>query len=102
MRRQEQSSSPHLRRRVLGFMILCLFCSFLAPAQQPRKVTLFESARLVMGDGGAAIESAAFIVENDRFTSVGRKGEIQLPAGAARVDLAGKTVIPALIDVHSH
>jgi len=83
-------------------MILCLFCSFLAPAQQRREVTLFEGARLVMGDGGAAIESAAFIVENDRFTSVGRKGEIQLPAGAARVDLAGKTVIPALIDVHSH
>ena len=33
---------------------------------------------------------------------VGRKGEVQAPAGAARVDLTGKTVIPALIDAHSH
>jgi imidazolonepropionase-like amidohydrolase len=41
-------------------------------------------------------------VENARFTRVGRRGEIQAPAGAARVDLTGKTVIPALIDGHSH
>jgi len=41
-------------------------------------------------------------VENGRFTRVARKGEIQAPAGAIRVDLTGKTVIPALIDGHSH
>ncbi len=55
-----------------------------------------------MGDGKTPIETSAFIVENDRFTTVGRKGEVQLPRGAARVDLTGKTVIPALVDVHSH
>jgi imidazolonepropionase-like amidohydrolase len=65
-------------------------------------VTLFEGARLVTGDGSAAIEDAAFLVENDRFTRVGRKGSVQAPAGAARVDLTGKTVIPALVDAHSH
>src|SRR2546428_672392 len=77
-------------------------CSFVAWGQQTRKATLFEGARLIMGDGGAPIESSAFVVENDRFTSVGRKGEIQAPPGAARIDLTGKTVIPALVDVHSH
>src|SRR5437016_10275259 len=83
-----------------------LFCllgfSFVVLAQQPKKITLFEGARLIMGDAGAPIESSAFIIENDRFTSVGRKGEIQAPPGATRVNLTGKTVIPALIDVHSH
>jgi len=63
---------------------------------------LFESARLIVGDGKAPIENSAFLVENNRFTRVGKKGEIQLPAGAVRVDLTGKTVMPALIDVHSH
>jgi len=86
----------------LFLCFLCLTCSFIDLAQQRRKVTLFEGARLIIGDGGAPIESAAFIVENDRFTSVGRKGEVQAPAGATRVDLTGKTVVPALIDVHSH
>jgi imidazolonepropionase-like amidohydrolase len=74
-----------------------------AQAPAPRgAVTLFEGARLVTGDGSAAIEDAAFLVENNRFTRVGRKGSVPAPAGAARVDLTGKTVIPALIDAHSH
>jgi imidazolonepropionase-like amidohydrolase len=33
---------------------------------------------------------------------VGRRGEIDIPSGASRVDLTGKTVMPAMIDVHSH
>jgi imidazolonepropionase-like amidohydrolase len=41
-------------------------------------------------------------VENGKFTRVGRKGDVQLPAGAMRADLTGKTVIPALIDIHNH
>jgi imidazolonepropionase-like amidohydrolase len=63
---------------------------------------LFEGARLIVGDGNAPIESSAFIVENEKFTRVGRKGEVAAPPGAARVDLTGKTVIPALVDAHSH
>ena len=65
-------------------------------------VTLFEGARLITGDGNAPIEDAAFIVENARFTRLGRRGDVDVPAGAIRVDLTGKTVMPAMIDVHSH
>src|SRR5207248_9826681 len=72
------------------------------PPAASQRATLFEGARLITGDGRAPIENAAFLVENARFTRVGRKGEIQAPAGAARIDLTGKTVIPALIDGHSH
>ncbi len=72
------------------------------PPTASQRATLFEGARLIAGDGLAPIENAAFLVENGRFIRVGRKGEIQAPAGAIRVDLTGKTVIPALIDGHSH
>src|SRR5207244_5871412 len=61
-----------------------------------------EGDGMVTRDGGAPIGDAAFLAENARFTRVGRRGEIQAPAGAARVDLTGKTVIPALVDGHSH
>jgi imidazolonepropionase-like amidohydrolase len=74
-------------------------------ANQARPIgvtTLFEGARLIAGDGRAPIENSAFLVEGNKFTKVGRKGEIQLPAGATRVDLTGKTVIPALVDIHNH
>ena len=73
-----------------------------AQAPRPAGATLFEGARLITGDGGAPIERSAFLVQNGRFTRVGRQGEVPAPAGAVRVDLTGKTVIPALIDAHSH
>lgn len=73
-----------------------------AAAQPPGRAVLYEGARLITGDGGAPIESSAFVVQGTRFIRVGRKGEVQAPAGAARVDLTGKTVIPALVDAHSH
>ena len=63
---------------------------------------LFEGARLIAGDGRPPIENSAFIVEGAKFTRVGRQGDVQLPAGATRVDLTGKTVIPAFIDIHNH
>jgi len=64
--------------------------------------TVFEGARLITGDGGAPLENSAFVVEGNRFTAVGRNGELQAPAGATRVDLTGKTVMPAIIDAHGH
>jgi imidazolonepropionase-like amidohydrolase len=72
------------------------------PAQsQPARVTLFEGARLITGDGGVIADSA-FIVAGNQIRDVGRKGEVALPPGAARVDLTGKTVMPALVDAHVH
>jgi imidazolonepropionase-like amidohydrolase len=72
-----------------------------APARA-QTATVFEGARLIPGDGSPAIENSAFVVENNRFTAVGRRGEVQAPAGAARVDLSGKTVMPTMVDMHGH
>ncbi|HXV62342.1 MAG TPA: hypothetical protein VEK15_16695, partial [Vicinamibacteria bacterium] len=65
-------------------------------------MTVFEGARLIVGDGSPPVEDAIFVVEGDRFTLVGRREEVQAPRDAAHVDLSGKTVMPALIDAHSH
>ena len=62
----------------------------------------FEGARLIAGDAAVPIERSAFLVEDGAFVRVGRQGELTPPSGAARVDLAGKTVMPAMIDVHTH
>ena len=64
--------------------------------------TWFEGARLIDGGGGPPVEGSAFLVEDGVFAWVGRAGEREAPPGAARVDLSGKTVIPALIDAHQH
>jgi imidazolonepropionase-like amidohydrolase len=65
-------------------------------------VVLYENARLIPGDGQPAIERAALLVRDGRIARVGRAGEVGLPQGAARVDLAGKTLIPTFINVHTH
>src|SRR4029077_17187586 len=71
------------------------------PQGAPR-VVLYEGARLITGDGSPAIENSAFLVTGNQFTRIGRKGEIPLPAGATRVDLTGKTVMPTIVDMHGH
>ncbi len=74
-----------------------------APPAPPRApAVLFEGARLIAGDGSAPIEASAFLVQDGRFTKVGRRGEVALPRGALRVDLTSKTVMPALVEVHAH
>ena len=63
---------------------------------------IFEGAQLITGNDGSPIEDAAFVVEDGRFREVGRRGEVRAPRGATPVNLRGKTVMPALIDAHSH
>src|SRR4029077_13292176 len=73
------------------------------PAGQIRQgdTTVFEGARVITGDG-TVIEEGAFVIEGGKFISVGKKGAVAVPAGAARVDLAGKSVMPTKTDLHGH
>jgi imidazolonepropionase-like amidohydrolase len=68
----------------------------------PSTPVLYEGARLIVGDGSPAIESGAFVVQNGRITALGRRGAVAAPSGAARVDLTGKTVMPAMVNAHAH
>jgi imidazolonepropionase-like amidohydrolase len=79
----------------------CIFAVTLAANRASAQTILFEAERLIAGDG-STIEGAAFVVENGTITRVGRKNEVALPAGATRVDLGDKTVMPALISTHVH
>jgi imidazolonepropionase-like amidohydrolase len=88
-----------LRRTLLGIAVLAAI--FAAPAA-PAQTILLEGARVIPGDGRPAIENAALLVEGGAITRIGRRGEVALPAGGTRVNLDGKTVMPALISTHVH
>jgi imidazolonepropionase-like amidohydrolase len=64
------------------------------------QVTAYEGARLIVGDGRAAIENATIVVNGARIVQAG--AGVAVPAGATRVNLAGKTVMPMIIDTHTH
>jgi imidazolonepropionase-like amidohydrolase len=91
---------PMKRISLLIFACMAIAVNDTTPVRS--QVTVFEGARLITGDGGPPIEDSTFMVEGDRFTAVNRRGAVTIPAGAVRVDLSGKTVIPALIDAHVH
>ena len=68
--------------------------------QAQGNVTAFEGARIIVGDGSPAIEKGTIVVTGQNITAVG--ANVQVPAGAQRVNLAGKTVMPMIIDTHIH
>jgi imidazolonepropionase-like amidohydrolase len=74
-----------------------------APAQRPAAgvATLLRPDRVFDGDG-AAHDGWAVLVQGERIAAVGPAGSIAVPAGARVIDLAGTTLIPGLIDAHSH
>ena len=74
----------------------------LVGVQAPAGTTVFEGARLIVGDGQPPIENGAFVVTGARIVSVGRAADLKAPPGAARVSLTGKTVMPAIVDTHTH
>jgi imidazolonepropionase-like amidohydrolase len=81
----------------VSFYIAVALLGFTAYAQQ---AVVYEGGRLIIGDGSAAIENGTFVVQNGHITAIGRAN--RPPAGATRVDLSGKTVMPAMINVHVH
>jgi imidazolonepropionase-like amidohydrolase len=83
------------------FVSAVVLATLIQPSHAQTSATVYEGARLIIGDG-AVIENAAFVVVNGRFTQAGRRGDVQVPAGAAHVDLTGKTVMPTLVDLHGH
>ena len=60
-------------------------------------VTAYEGARIIVGDG-RVIENATLLVAGERILQISQT----VPAGATRVNLAGKTVMPMIIDTHVH
>lgn len=73
-------------------------------ADRPSGTVALTGARLLTmakADGGV-IDDGVVVVTNGRIAAVGKRGEVQIPAGAQTVDMTGKTIIPGLVDAHAH
>jgi imidazolonepropionase-like amidohydrolase len=60
------------------------------------------AARMIDPAAGKAIAAPAVIIKGDRIAAVGTTASLAAPAGARRIDLAGQTILPGLIDMHTH
>jgi imidazolonepropionase-like amidohydrolase len=48
------------------------------------------------------LEPGIVLIQDNRIAAVGAAGQLEIPADAQRIDLAGRTVLPGLIDIHAH
>ena len=73
-----------------------LFACALLPAQD----VLIRAGQLIDGNGGPPLRPAMVLIHNDRIQDVGR--DLAVPAGAKIYDLGRATILPGLIDLHTH
>src|SRR5580765_6017337 len=76
--------------------------AFAAQPAAPEAVTVITAATMIDGTGAAPRRNVAVVVRADRIVSVGDLGAADLPAGARRIDLGTATLLPGLIDAHTH
>ena len=84
-------------------LMLAAFGGSSVPARaQAPAVTAFEGARIIVGDGRPSIENGTLLVEGTKIAQAGAAVDVRVPQGATIVNLAGKTIMPTLIDTHTH
>lgn len=69
---------------------------------QPPEAYAITAARLIDGRSDSLIRDAVVVVEGDVITAVGPRSSVTVPAGAERIDLGDQTILPGLIDGHTH
>jgi imidazolonepropionase-like amidohydrolase len=82
-------------------LILAAFSFQSALAQAPAGGTVaLTGARVINGTGAQPMEQATIVISNGRIEAVGTK--VKIPAGATRVDMSGKTIMPGIVNAHGH
>ena len=88
---------------VMLFVLLgTLAASPRADAQAKAQVIVLKGARLIDGTGRPAIENSVLVIEGDHVVAAGKPGAVSIPKDAAVQDVSGKTIMPALINLHGH
>jgi imidazolonepropionase-like amidohydrolase len=85
-----------MKRITLFAMVLCLLCAEAAISQ----VTAIKAGRLIDPDASAVLNDQVVLIRQNRIEAVG-KG-LAIPTGARVIDLSNMTVLPGLIDCHTH
>jgi imidazolonepropionase-like amidohydrolase len=63
---------------------------------------VLKNGRLIDGTGAAPVNGATIVIRDDRIAAVTTRNESDYPADAQIIDVAGRTILPGLIDCHDH
>ena len=80
-----------MRPAVVALIAVGSLLAAVPSAQQAAPaVVVYEGALVIPGNGSGPITNAAFLLQNGTIASVGPRGAVAVPGGAARVDLYGQ------------
>jgi len=85
----------------LWWIVSLVFCA-LAAGQQPAKRTLIRAGKVLDVRTGKMLSGQVIVVEGDRIASVGPAADLKPSPSDAVIDLPNATVLPGLIDAHTH
>jgi imidazolonepropionase-like amidohydrolase len=94
-----------MAKTILSVLMAFVIAASLTFAQSPTvEPTLIRAGKLIDVRTGQVLTDQAILIEGDRIKEVGPAGEVsqRAPAGVRVIDLSGKTVLPGLIDCHTH
>ncbi len=63
---------------------------------------VFKGARIITMESDEVIENGTIVVKNNKIEAIGKSADVTVPSGAKVYDVAGKTIMPGIIDVHAH
>ena len=86
-------------RPPLALLLLLLLASFQS-APAAAQVTAIKAGRVVDPDAGTSAENQVILVEGGKITAIG--SGVKIPSGAKVIDLSRSTVLPGLVDAHTH
>ncbi len=69
---------------------------------RPSGALALTGARILTMKGDEILEDGVVLIEGNRIRAVGTRAAVAIPAGARTIDVAGKTIVPGLVDVHWH
>jgi imidazolonepropionase-like amidohydrolase len=90
-----------MNRLANAFLTLALL-PVLAVAQTNSEWVALVGGRVIDGTGRPPLESATLLMGGGKIVAVGTKDTVKIPPGARQVDVSGKTLMPALVDDHTH
>jgi imidazolonepropionase-like amidohydrolase len=98
---RRQRRPQRVRRRRLANAAAAVLAVLSPLAASAAETTAFVGAT-VMPVAGPPVEDGVLVIRDGTIQAVGARGEVDIPADAATVDVSGRVIIPGLVDTHSH
>ncbi|WP_422079605.1 amidohydrolase family protein [Ulvibacterium sp.] len=93
---------PGSPKKVAPMDTLGIKVGLLSKTDKPQGRIAFNNARIITMEGNEVIEEGTIVINGNRIEAIGKTSESKIPSDAKVYDMAGKTIMPGIVDAHAH